>query len=58
MYRIMQRMETGEEVHAPCSDFSNEDDAFDWLEANEKQYPESTFWVEKVYNYWVEKIPY
>lgn len=52
MYRVMQRMETGEEVHAPCEDFSSEDDALDWIEANEYQYPESYFWVERIVHHW------
>lgn len=45
-YRIMQTQETGEEVNV--HETNCEDDAYDWIEDNADQYPESTFTVERI----------
>ena len=45
-YRIMQTQETGEQVNV--HETACEDDAYDWIEANANQYPESSFHVEPV----------
>lgn len=45
-YRIMQTLETGEEVNVHETDC--EDDAYDWIEDNAEQYPESSFHVEPI----------
>ena len=47
-YRIMQMQETGEEVHAPCQDFEFLWEAEDWIDENQDQYEESSFWIEKI----------
>ena len=47
-YAVMQQMETGEIVHAPCPNFESMDEAYDWIDNNELQYEESAFWVETV----------
>lgn len=45
-YRIMQTQETGEQVNVHETDC--EDDAYDWIEDNAEQYPESSFHVEPI----------
>lgn len=45
-YRIMQTLETGEEVNV--HETNCEDDAYDWIEDNAEQYPESSFHVEPI----------
>ena len=53
-WRVMQTLETREVVCAE-SGFPTEDDAFEWIEVNQDNYPESTFFVEEVSafrNFW------
>ena len=45
-YRIMQTQETGEQVNV--HETACEDDAYDWIEDNADQYPESSFHVEPI----------
>lgn len=45
-YRIMQTLETGEQVNVHETNF--EDDAYDWIENNADRYPESSFHVEPI----------
>lgn len=45
-YRIMQTQETGEQVNV--HETNCEDDAYDWIEDNADQYPESSFHVEPI----------
>jgi hypothetical protein len=44
MWRVMQRTETGEEFNT--HEARSEDAAYDWINENEDDFPESTFWVE------------
>ncbi len=45
-YRIMQTQETGEQVNV--HETNCKDDAYDWIEDNADQYPESSFHVEPI----------
>lgn len=47
-FRIIQRLETCEEVHAPCPDFPTMQEAVDWIRDNASQYEESIFWIEPI----------
>lgn len=46
---VMMRLETGEEIHAPCDSHKSEKKAIEWIQENEANYPESVFWVENHY---------
>lgn len=45
-WKVMQRLETGEVVCAKDR-LPTEDAAFEWIESNQDNYPESTFFVEE-----------
>ena len=43
-HRVMQTQETGEQINV--HETNCEDDAYDWIEDNADNYPESTFCIE------------